>query len=90
MTILKSIHDLDQKIQHCWQVIDDIKLLYDRLDEFEDEDDLANYILGLKTIYQHKFEVLYSTYENSLREGFNLEDAYNELLPMLSVVNNDD
>jgi len=90
MTILKSIHHLDEQIQQCWQVIDDIKLLYDRLDEIEDEDDLANYLLGLKTIYQHKFEVLYSTYNKSVHESFNLEDAYNELRPMLSVVNDDD
>lgn len=61
--------DLEQDIMHCWSVVDDIKALR----ELEDlrkvsDDERQNYLLGLQTIYQVKFEKLFNTFEQYLKE----------------------
>jgi len=57
--------DLEQDIMNCWSVVDDIKELsrsmLDRRTMTEDE--VSNYLLGLETIYQVKFERLFETFE---------------------------
>jgi len=63
--------DLEQDIMTCWSVVDDIKELsrskMDRRDMTEDE--VNNYLLGLETIYQIKFERLFETYEMLVRQN---------------------
>lgn len=63
--------DLEQDIMNCWSVVDDIKELsrcmLDRRKMSEDE--LSNYLLGLETIYQVKFERLFETFEMLIREN---------------------
>ena len=57
--------DLEQDIMNCWSVVDDIKELnrcmLDRRKMTDDE--VSNYLLGLETIYQVKFERLFETFE---------------------------
>lgn len=57
--------DLEQDIMNCWNVVSDIKELsrgmLDRRPMTEDE--ISNYLLGLETIYQVKFERLFETFE---------------------------
>ena len=61
----RSRFDLEQDIMNCWSVVDDIKELnrcmLDRRTMTEDE--VGNYLLGLETIYQVKFERLFETFE---------------------------
>lgn len=63
--------DLEQDIMNCWSVVDDIKELnrcmLDRRKLTEDE--VSNYLLGLETIYQVKFERLFETFENMIRQN---------------------
>jgi len=63
--------DLEQDIMTCWSVVDDIKELsrskMDRRDMTEDE--VNNYLLGLETIYQIKFERLFETFEMLVRQN---------------------
>lgn len=69
MNFSKSF-DLEQEIMHCWTIVDDIDLLYSQLGERKfSEDELQNYLLGLKTIYQIKFEKLFGTYESYMEEN---------------------
>lgn len=63
--------DMEQQIMNCWSVVDDIKALHV---QFLDrgpmtEDQVSNYLLGLETIYQVKFEHLFDMFENLIREG---------------------
>jgi len=57
--------DLETDIMTCWNVVEDIKELsrcmLDRRKMSEDE--ISNYLLGLETIYQVKFERLFETFE---------------------------
>lgn len=61
--------DLEQKILNCWGITSDIELLYRQvLDKGNtDPDYLANFLLGLKTIYDTKFEDLFEEFEKALK-----------------------
>ncbi len=61
---MKDRYDLEQHIMKCWNVTEDIDLLYKNVMEKDmSTDDIANFLLGLKTIYNHKFEELFDTFE---------------------------
>ena len=59
--------DLEQNIMQCWNVCDDIQLYLDMYDEM-DEDQKMNYLIGLKQMYQMKFERCWSTFEQCVRK----------------------
>ena len=62
--------DLEQHIMECWQMVDDVKLLYEQVldnDLHKDQDKLANALLGLYTIYEMKFDRAFNTYEKTLK-----------------------
>ena len=59
---------LEEQIQHCWQVVDDLKTVYHSEKLYEDENEMQNVLLGLFTLYQLKFEELFSTYEKLVQE----------------------
>lgn len=58
--------DLEQNIMQCWNVCDDIQLMLDSWDEL-DEDQKQNYLIGLKQMYQMKFERCWNGFENCIR-----------------------
>lgn len=67
--------DLEQSILKCWTITDDIDTLYGTVFEREmSKDELANYLLGLKTIYDIKFNQLFSIFENMIAKGM-IRDA---------------
>ena len=60
--------DLEQNILDCWKITDDIDLLFRNVMEEElDKDKIANALLGLQTIYSMRFEQLWQTFENLVR-----------------------
>lgn len=59
-----SRFDLEQQILRCWNVTDDIDLLYKNVLERDmSKDDISNYLLGLKVIYEAKFNEAFNTFE---------------------------
>jgi hypothetical protein len=58
--------DLEQNIMQCWNVCDDIQLMLDQWDKL-DEDAQQNYLIGLKQMYQMKFERLWDNFEGCIR-----------------------
>jgi hypothetical protein len=58
--------DLEQNIMQCWNVTDDIQLYLDMYDNM-DEDQRMNYLIGLKQMYQMKFERLWNNFESCVR-----------------------
>ena len=77
--------DLEQGIMGCWLVTDDLDVLFEELVENDafTKDDASNFVLGLKTIYQAKFDKLFRTFEDFLklhyRQRSEYEAAMNEL-----------
>jgi len=56
--------DLEQQLLDAWKVTDDIQLAYELSMEGNDPDQLANLLLGLKTLYDIKFNKLWDTFES--------------------------
>ncbi len=64
--------DLEQQIMTCWSIIEDIKLLNSKHQNAPGSmthDEVANYLLGLETIYGVKFDTLFNTFENMIKNG---------------------
>ena len=74
MVVKKSmdkIFDLEQSIMQCWNVTDDIKLITSQfLDRSPPltEDEMANILIGIETMYQLKFEKLWSEFEDICKD----------------------
>lgn len=62
--------DFEQQIMKCWNVTDEIHLLYESVMENDklSKDDIANFLLGLHTIYEVKFDKLFTQFENLVAE----------------------
>lgn len=63
--------DLEQDIMNCWQVVDDLKTFSRRYldgDKMTD-DEVSNIIIGLESLYQIKFEQLFGTFEQCIKNG---------------------
>lgn len=58
--------DLEQGIMQCWNVCDDIQLLLDSWDKL-DEDQKQNFLIGLKQMYQLKFERTFEHFEDCIK-----------------------
>lgn len=62
--------DLEEQIMDCWNVVRDIECLYHMQDIRElTDDEQANVLLGLSSIYQIKFERLFNTFEQLINRG---------------------
>jgi len=90
--------ELEQAIMDAWHVVDDIDTVYHRGDILN-EDQMMNLLLGLKELYQLKFEKLFDTFEEYTREersdwsdffeDRSVESTFDELPPdpLLDVAN---
>jgi hypothetical protein len=59
--------DLEQGIMNCWNVCEDIQLLLDSWDKL-DEDGKQNFLIGLKQMYQLKFERTFEQFEDCCKQ----------------------
>ena len=70
------IFDLEQQIMECWNVVDDIDMLYYHFGDnprftgldAKAEDEMMNLMLGLRSLYALKFERMWDTFEKVTRE----------------------
>ncbi len=59
----------EEKIMDCWRIVDDVRDLNTQyMNGSMTEDQVANYLLGLETIYQIKFEQLFHMFEKMVQE----------------------
>ena len=77
----KDRFDLEQDIHQCWYIVDDINMLMEYIldnPKFtmppETEDVLANKLLGLRELYEMRFDRLWNTF----LESHNLPSANKE------------
>jgi hypothetical protein len=63
--------ELEQGILACWNIVDDIKALNRQMLDVREmtPDEISNYLLGLETIYQIKFEQTFATFEACIKDG---------------------
>jgi len=61
--------DLEQRIMNCWNVCDDIGALYEGvMNEEMSKDQIANVLLGLRELYQLKFDTMFHTFEACIKD----------------------
>ena len=68
--------DFEQLLLDCWHITSDIKLLNEKHQDKPGQmshDDVANYLLGLETIYEIKFNKLFEMFEAGCRNHFTSE-----------------
>ena len=61
--------EFEQLLLNCWGIVSDIRLLNEMHQDNPGKmsnDDTANYLLGLGTIYDVKFQKLFDMFEKSL------------------------
>jgi len=64
-----KILDLEQEIMKAWHVIDDIQLLNENVMETDmSTDDIVNTLLGLESIYNMRFQKVFSLFEEVCKE----------------------
>ena len=59
----KTRFDMEQEIMQAWQVLDDIKMLSARAGTTQEDWD------AVYRLYQIRFETLFETFENLIRDG---------------------
>lgn len=68
-----NLFDMEQQVMTCWSVCEDLGTLYEGvLDQDMDQDKIANCLLGMKELYQLKFEKLWDHFEQVTREIYQL------------------
>ena len=69
----KDRFDLEQEIMNCWKVTNDIDSVAHFVGQInidaKDQDALLNMLLGMKQLYDVKFEILFETFEELIRAG---------------------
>ena len=64
--------DLEQGIMSCWNVTSDLDVLMEELVENDHftKDQASNFVLGLSTIYEAKFDKTFRIFEEFLKEFY--------------------
>ena len=63
--------DFEQQLLECWNVTKDIRTVYEGVCDSRPamtEDQIANALLGLETLYELKFNKLWSMFENNVHQ----------------------
>lgn len=61
---------LESQIMDCWNITEDINTIYKQFDIEElDQDTMQNALLGLMTIYNMKFQQMFQTFEDLVKQG---------------------
>ena len=68
---MKTQFDLEQQIMQCWNVTEDIDLLYENVldgNHKPTHDEIANCLLGMKQMCEMRFHKLFRTFEKYIKE----------------------
>lgn len=60
---VKDCFDFEQEILGCWNITSDLDVLLQAIDREASEDEIMNIIIGLKSLYDQKFQTLFETFE---------------------------
>jgi hypothetical protein len=62
--------DLEQQIMACWNITSDIDTLCEGVLESDmTTDQIANILLGMKQLYELKFDKMFGTFEELIQDG---------------------
>jgi len=67
--MIKDRFTLEEKIMECWNVTSDLDTLMHAIDDEASEDDILNIIIGMKALYNQKFNTLFQTLTELIQNG---------------------
>lgn len=78
-----KLFDLEQNIMKCWSVTDDIDTLLKNVMENPklSTDDIANVLLGMKTLYHMKFEECFDSFETFVSDYWSMKKQLQTIKP---------
>jgi len=68
---MPKMYDLERPIMDCWNIINDLETVFRQVGDGErmpTEDELMNALMGIRQLYDWKFEQLFDLYEAVMRE----------------------
>ena len=67
--VVKTRFDLEQDIHDCWNITKDIDtLLVGVVEQDLTRDQIANILLGMQELYSLKFDRLFTTFEEMIKD----------------------
>jgi hypothetical protein len=66
---------MEQQLLRCWEITEDLWLV---ANEHEDNDDISNKVLGLKHVYEMRFNKLWDLYEETVSEYYAMRNELKE------------
>ena len=72
--------DLEQDIMACWNIVEDLKILseYACEDASFNRDGVSNITIGLEKLYDLRFQKLFRTFEDFLKDYYELRNSNQE------------
>ena len=65
---MKNRFDFEQEIMACWNIVEELKVLHEGVLERDlTSDQISNILSGMTELYQMKFEILFETFEQLVR-----------------------
>ena len=65
---MKNRFDFEQEIMACWNIVEELKVLHEGVLERDlTSDQVSNILSGMTELYQMKFEILFETFEQLVR-----------------------
>lgn len=65
----KDRFNLEQEIMDCWGVVTDLDTLFEAVVEKDlTQDQISNIVLGMRELYQLKFEKMFGTFESCIND----------------------
>ena len=65
---MTSRFDLEEQILDCWNITKDLDILTEAVIEQNlSQDDISNALIGLKTMYELKYDKMWKTFEQLIR-----------------------
>lgn len=57
---------LEQQMLDCWKITDDLEIAL-KITESEDIDDIQNALIGIKTLYNQRFDDMFNTFSELIK-----------------------
>lgn len=67
---MTNLRDLEPMIMDCWSVCNDLETVFRQVGDGERDlthDELMNALIGMRQLYDWKFEQLFSKYEQAIK-----------------------
>jgi len=62
---------LEEEIMKCWNITSELDTLFEHIVEGEPtKDEISNIVLGLQQLYEVKFDKMFRTFEEFLKEYY--------------------